>query len=296
MIHKHKRECTRCKIIPCFNLFKKSEDLDDAGGELYVYSLLGNKIDEKEREIGTYVCSNGRFLEASCFLSHSICFDFKEKSYLKDVLFQVPRDFKASMFLAFSGHYRQAMQVLRCAFENLVSGTYFHSDLIDLMKQGRKPQDLNQLEKRFNEWKKSGRVAIHKNIEVLRKIHFLDRKEEKKWRELYHNLSRFIHTPDEFVSHEMHHGELARAGEIECAASTYFNEEELSEWSNCFQQIFAILIKIIAKYHPEAFESQSGKLAIDTCILPELRECGERIPVREEILKLLPLEGIEETG
>lgn len=80
----------------------------------------------------------------------------------------------------------------------------------------------------------------------------------------------------------MHHGELARAGEIECAASTHFNEEELSEWSNCFQQIFAILIKIIAKYHPEAFETQSGKLAIDTCILPELRECGERIPLEKK--------------
>jgi len=30
--------------------------------------------------------------------------------------------------------------------------------------------------------------------------------------------------------------------------------------------------------------------------LPELRECGERIPVRKEILKLLPPECIEETG
>jgi len=307
--HEHKRECTKCKVIPCFNLYKKSENVEDAGGELYVYNLLGAKIDEKEKEIGTYVCSNGRFLEASCFLSHTICFDLKEKSYLKDVLFQVPRDFKASMFLAYSGHYRQALQILRCAFENLISGTYFHSDLVDLTKQGKSLKDLNQLERRFKQWKKGGPVAIRKNIEILRRIHLLDMEEERKWKELYHDLSRFVHTPGEFVSRETHGGELARAGEVECAASTYFNEKELaragevecaastyfnekelSEWSAFFQRIFAILIKIVARYHPEVFDTIPGKLAVDTCILPELRENGEKIPVREEILGSLPPE------
>ena len=111
---------------------------------------------------------------------------------------------------------------------------------------------------------------------------------EIKWHKLYHHLSRFIHTPDEFVSYVMHHGELKPAGEIVCPASTYFNEEELSEWSNYFQQVFVILIKIIAKYHPEAFETRSGKLAINRLILPELKAYGKKIPVRGEILKLLP--------
>lgn len=137
-------------------------------------------------------------------------------------------------------------------------------------------------------WKREGRVDIHRTIEILRRIHFLDRKEEKNWHKLYQHLSRFIHTPDEFVSYVRHHGELKPVGEIVCPASTYFNEEELSRWSNYFQQVFAILIKIIAKYYPEAFETESGKLAINRCILPELKAYGKKISVTGEISKLLP--------
>lgn len=107
MKSEHRRDCTRCKLIDCFNLFEKSEDVEDAGKELYVYNLLGKKI-EKKNEMGIYVCTNGRFLEASCFLTSPI-YLYPKKSYLKDVLLQVTRDFKASIFLAFSGHYRQAM-------------------------------------------------------------------------------------------------------------------------------------------------------------------------------------------
>ena len=37
--------------------------------------------------------------------------------------------------------------MLRCGFENLISGTYFHSDLVELMRVGGSTQDFDKLEK-----------------------------------------------------------------------------------------------------------------------------------------------------
>ena len=285
---KHERNCTKCPVLDCLNLFDKSEETEDVGKELYVYSLLGKKVEENE-EFSIYVCKNGRFLQASCFLTVPIYYDFKEKSYLKEVLLQATRDLKASMFLAFSGHYRQAMQVLRCCFENIISGIYFHSDLIELMNKGGSEEEFARLEMRFNRWKEEGRQNIRATIELLRRIRFLDRSEERNWKKLYSNLSRFIHTPEEYVCHVKHEKkEIKLKSEMACPASTYFSETALAEWSNGFQQIFAILIKTIAQFHPEVFKTESGKLAIKKCIKVELKGYEKKIPIAEMILKLLP--------
>ena len=280
----HLFDCMRCDHFECLNLFKKSEDSVDIGNELYVYSILGEKV--KKLDLTAHVCINGSFLNASCFLIFPIYTDHKE-SYLSDILIQVTRDFKATMFLAFSGHYRQAMQVLRCAFENIISGVYFHSDLIDLTKKKANAADFSRLERRFNEWKKQGRGNIHKRIEVLRRIGFLSMDEERDWHKLYGLLSRFIHTPEEFVTFVKHADEFKLKGDIACPAATYFNEEQLIEWSDCFQRVFANLLKTIVEFHPEAFDTESGKLAIPKFIEPQLKEFGDKIKVAEKILKIL---------
>jgi len=280
-------DCMKCKLVDCLNLFDKSKDSVDAGKEFYVYSILGEKVKNK-LDLGAHICTNGRFLNASCFLAVPI-FNNCRESYLCDILIQVTRDFKASIFLAFSGHYRQAMQVLRCAFENIISGVYFQSDLISLTKKKAKDEDFSRLKRRFNEWKKAGRVNIRKSIEVLRRIGFLSMDEEKDWHELYNLLSRFVHTPEEFITYVKHGGELKLKGDFVCPACTYFNEEQLIEWSDCFQSIFVVLIKTIAEFHPEAFDTESGKLAISHCIRPQLREFGDEIKVSEKIRKILSI-------
>jgi hypothetical protein len=122
--------CLECNMIHCLNLLEKSKDSSDAGQELYVYGLLGEKIRDNGA-LSAAVCANGKFLNASCFLLGRLQ---DERSYLLDILTQAVRDFKASIFLAFSGHYRQAMQVLRCSFENIISGIYFQSDYVNLIK------------------------------------------------------------------------------------------------------------------------------------------------------------------
>ena len=273
----HERDCTRCKVIECFNLFHESKDSVDAGNELYVYSILGKKVDEN-KDLGVCVCINGNFLRASCFLTTPIFTDFKE-SYLSDILIQVTRDFKASVFLAFSGHYRQAMQVLRCAFENIISGVYYHTDLINLKKNKAGANDFAMLNRRFNEWKKgSSRANIHKSIEVLRRIGFLSMDEELNWKKLYGLLSKFIHTPEEFVTRVEHGGKIRLKGEIVCSAATYFNEKQLMEWSDYYQNVFAILLKTVAELHPEAFDTESGRIAIK-CVNSELKHHEKQINV-----------------
>jgi len=134
---------------------------------------------------------------------------------------------------------------------------------------------------------KTGRVNIRSSIQVLRRIDFLSMDEEKDWHKLYNLLSRFVHTPEESVTYVKHGGELKLKGDFACPACTYFNEEQLIEWSDCFQSVFAVLLKTIAEFHPEVFDTESGKLAITKCIQPHLKEFGDKIKVSKKIRKIL---------
>jgi hypothetical protein len=281
----HLGDCINCSKIRCFNLYKKSEENPAVGAELHVYSILGRKIEDKP-DLRAHTCVNGEFLNAACFLSYPVLRDHKE-SYLSDILVQVARDFKASIFLAFSGHYRQAMQVLRCAFENIVSGLYFQSDYLNLTTKKAKAEDFARLDRRFNQWKRNGRGNIHKEIEILRRIDFLSMDEERDWHNMYSLLSRFVHTPEEFIIYVKHTDELKKMAKIACPATTYFSEEQLVEWSDRFQNVFTVFLRAIARFHPEAFSTESGKLAVTKCIVPYLNEFGHRIRTSEEIRKML---------
>lgn len=284
----HDFDCMKCgKINCCFSLFKKSEDSVDAGQELYVYSILGKKTEDKSDFLSAHVCANGKFLNASCFLTGPLYTQLKKESYLKEILAQAPRDFKASIFLAFSGHYRQAMQVLRCAFENIISGIYFQSDFINLLNKKAKAEDFAVLDRRFNEWKRQGRGDIRKSIEVLRRIDFLSMAEERDYYQLYGLLSRFVHTPKEFDTYVKHTtGQVKLKREIICPASTYFHEEHLIEWSNSFQSVFVVLLKAIATFHPEAFRTESGKIAMKM-IEGMMKDFADKTKVSDKIQEVL---------
>ena len=237
-------------------------------------------MEENYGELNKYVCKNGNLLQITCFLVNPIL-ELEEESYLKDVLYQSTRDLKASMFLAFSGHYRQAMQVLRCSFENLISGVYFHSDLCELRKNEASKEEFVRLENRFDNWKKSGRVNVRASLEVLRRIGFLNRKEGKDWKELYSNLSRFIHTPEEYIW-RVKHKDVLKDIEMMCFSTTYFSEDALRAWSNSFQKVFVAILKTIVEYHPFALKTKSGKLGVNL-----LRSVEKKFGIPQRTLNLL---------
>lgn len=107
---------------------------------------------------------------------------------------------------------------------------------------------------------------------------------------MYGQLSKFIHTPEEFVTRVEHGGKTQLKGEITCSAATYYNEKQLIEWSKCYQKIFAIMLKTIAEFHPEAFKTDSGKDAVSN-IRSEMKKYGKLITISAEvkqILRILP--------
>ncbi len=219
-------------------------------------------MEEKYDELNKHVCMNGELLGATCLLVNPITELEEKESLLKDVLWQSAKDLKASMFLAFSGHYRQAMQVLRCSFENLISGTYFHSDLCELRKRDSSNEEFAQLQRRFKDWKKDGRVNIRASLEVLRRIGFLDFNEQEKWHELYRSLSRFVHTPEEYIF-RVKHKEVQEDIEMTCPSTTFFSEDSLKAWSDSFQKVFLAIWKAVVEYHPFALNTKSGRMAVN---------------------------------
>jgi hypothetical protein len=244
--HKDTFECHKCPDIGCLNLFYHLEEETNIGGELYVYELLGKTMKKKYDELN-----------------------------------QSAKDLKASTFLAFSGHYRQAMQVLRCSFENLISGVYFHSDLCQLRNNNAGGEELARLESRFNNWKKSGRVNIRASLEILRRIGFLDQEEERNWKKLYSNLSKFVHTPEEYVL-SVRHEDVLKDIKMTCPSTTYFSEDALKAWSDSFEKVFAAILKTIVTYHPFALKTRAGKLAVNS-----LRSAEEEFGISDRTLNLL---------
>jgi len=266
----------------CLDLFSESKESEDIGNEMYVYGLLGKRVEKNYEELRPSVCTNGRLLVASCFLVNPII-DSKQKSYLRDVLYQGVSDLKASIFLSFAGHYRQAMQVLRCCFENFPSGVYFHTDYCQLRKVGADKTQISKLENRYMEWKRTGRTkGIRATIELLRRVDFLTIDEEMEYKQLYQDLSEFVHTPRKYISHEKHEEQLG--AEMVCPASTYFSKDALLTWSNSFQQVFATLLKIVLTFHPEILKTESGRFGVDMT-KNELKSHANRLRISDRILK-----------
>ena len=244
-------DCLRCQIVDCLNLFTCSDENKNIGQELYVYNLVGNEV-EKDQGFGFYSCATGETLQSICFLTSSL-YEISENEILAEVMLQIPRDLKASIFLAFSGHYRQAHQVLRCCFENLISSLYFQTE-IGSIKEGEENYIKKTL-KKFREWKNGGTIGeIWPKIELLRRVGFLSRNEEDEWKLLYTTLSKFIHTPKEFVSTFQH-----KEGEFPCIAETYFDKSSFQEWGKKFHETSRNIIKSIIKFYPAVLQTEAGK-------------------------------------
>jgi hypothetical protein len=179
------------------------------------------------------------------------------------------------------------MQVLRCGFENIISGVYYYTDLLNLKKNQVEADEIARLNQTFENWKKGGsQTNINNSIEVLRRIGFLSFKEKKEWQNLYALLSKFIHTPEEFVTRIEHGGKFELKGEITCAAATYYSEKQLIEWSTCYQKVFTILLKAIAEFHSETFYTESGKIAVKY-LREEIDENEKLLNVSNDIKQIL---------
>ena len=229
----------------------------------YVYKQINHSrvIDEK---LENHVCSNGKLLQISCFISGTINESLPD-DHLANISLEIVRDMKASFFLAMSGHYRQAILIQRCVFENFLYGLFFHSE-----RYYFRNANIENVDKAFKSWANGehNKKSISYLLEIIERDGLISSEESKKWKDMYAQLSRFVHTilhtP---IGQKIKYGgamgkEFSFLCEDLCEAEVEFNKENLIEWSNYFQQIlFLVLYKLIILY-PLVKKEEAGRLAL----------------------------------
>lgn len=253
-----KDSCAHCQEINCIDLFSNSKDDDLVGGELFLYNQLHHSMKEDE-DLSLHICANGRLLECACFIISTLDELFPD-DYLIIVSNEVVRDMKTSFYLAMSGHYRQAILIQRCVFENFLYGFYFYTEYYKFSKD---ETDKKELHKKFLSWiNGSFRKKESDLIDIIRRGECISKEEIKLWLNLFKNLSQFVHTIQ-----KTHTGEAIKCGKnIEmksCYSEVEFNKDKLIEWSRYYQAVFFLILnKLISKY-PAIKKEEPGKLALE---------------------------------
>lgn len=249
--------CAYCSTINCINLFRHTKDDDKlVGGELYVYTQLNHSavIDE---ELTTHICSNGVLLECACFIV-SPAYEQFPKDYLTIICNEIVRDMKSSFYLAMSGHYRQAILIQRCVFENFLYGLYFHTENYFFSKDG---EDQKDVYKNFMSWMNGGfKKSDADLLDIIQRGGLISKTEKKEWKNLFKELSEFVHTILKTPT-----GKAIKYGNAEikgCYALVEFNKDSLIEWSRYYQRVlFLVLYKLITLY-PFVKKEEAGKLVL----------------------------------
>ena len=251
-----KDSCACCDVINCINLFRKYDDDKSVGGELYLYKQLSHSRIENE-ELSTYVCSNGRLFECACFITNTLNELFPD-DYVIKVSNETVRDMKASFYLAMSGHYRQAVIIQRCVFENFLYGLYFSTEY---QKFSKNNEEKEEIQRKFHSWI-DGRFRKSDTYlrDIIQRGGVISKKENKSWGTLFNELSQFLHTilktpTGKTIKHE-------NAEIKSCYSDVEFNKDSLMEWSKYYQRLFFLILYKLISLYPVVKKEEAGKLAL----------------------------------
>lgn len=252
-----KDSCACCDVINCINLFRQHDDDKSVGGELYLYKQLSHPRIEIE-ELSTYVCSNGRLLECACFIIATLNELFPD-DYLIIVSNEAVRDMKASFYLAMSGHYRQAILIQRCVFENFLYGLYFSTEYSKFSKNN---EEKEEVQSKFLSWIDGGfRKSDAYLREIIQRGGVISKEENKLWGTLFNNLSQFVHTILKTPT-----GKAIKYENVEiksCYSDVEFDKDRLIEWSRYYQMVFFLILHKLISLHPPVKKEEAGKLALE---------------------------------
>jgi len=274
--------CAYCGITNCINLFRHTRDDDKlVGGELYVYKQL-NHSGVLNEELAKHVCSNGVLLQCACFIVGT-SYVLNPDNFITIISNEIVRDMKASFYLAMSGHYRQAILIQRCVFENFLYGLYFHTEDYVFSKS---ESDQKEIYAKFMAWINGGfRKSADYLLDIIQRGRLISKAEKKAWRTLFKELSQFVHTILKTPT-----GRKIKYGDVEiegCYAVVEFNKDSLIEWSRYYQRVlFLVLCKLISLY-PSVKREEAVKLALKF-IRTEFKGIREELnnPYLEELLKM----------
>ena len=266
-----KDSCAYCGVTNCIDLFRhRREDGELVGGELYVYKRLSHSVVVSEG-LTRHVCSNGKLLQCACFVvgpAYVGC----PNDYLTTICIEIVRDMKASFYLAMSGHYRQAILIQRCVFENFLYGLYFHAEDYFFSKS---EDERDQVRKKFKAWIDGGfRKSDDYLLEMIQRGRLITDVEKREWHKLFGQLSQFVHT----ILHTPT-GKTIKYGNAEvrgCEAVVEFSKDSLIEWSEYYQSVlFLVLHKLLILY-PFVKSEEAGKLALKF-IRAEFRDARDEL-------------------
>ena len=287
-----KDSCAYCGVTNCIDLFKHTSDDDKlVGGELYVYKLLSHSGVLNE-ELGKHICSNGVLLQCACFIVGPSYVRTPE-DYLTNICNEIVRDMKASFYLAMSGHYRQAILIQRCVFENFLYGLYFHTEDYHF---SRNPEDQKDVHTKFMSWIDGGfRKSDTDLLDVIQRGGLISKAEKKEWGTLFKELSQFVHTILKTPT-----GKRIKYGDVEiqgCYAVVEFDKDSLIEWSKYYQKVLFLVLNKLLTLYPSVKREEAGKLALKK-IRVEFKDVRKELnnPYLDDLLKMRGGKSATKTG
>lgn len=290
-----KDSCAFCEVIECIDLFNHEDDDILVGGELYIYRLLSHSkmMDE---ELSMHICSNGILIKCACFIISTLN-KLVPKDYLIIISNEIVSDMKASFYLAMSGHYRQAILIQRCVFENFLYGVYFYTEYEKFSKNIEEKDDIY---KKFLQWNNGGfRKSVEYLLEIIQKGRVISEAENKEWWVLFKELSQYVHTirktpTGKAIKHSKSQktstGKVINLENVEtdrCYSEVEFNTKNIIEWSNYYQKVFFIILYKLLSLYPTIKKEYEGK-AFFKLLRAEFRDKRKELknPYLDEILKM----------
>jgi hypothetical protein len=202
-------------------------------------SILKQVIKRPSEKEAYFPCIPGAFLNALCDVISDI-YQKKGEKPLTTLLLQVLKDLRCSLFLFWSGHFRNAMQVLRPALENSIVAFYF-----DL--KGEEGQ------KEFEKWASEKERETKSELSLNRCLAYIEknairaearkewRKERKAIEELYSNLSEYLHASTYETLERCEPGRPATCPEV----LKIIDKEKADKWFSAFLFVVQFILKYL---------------------------------------------------
>ena len=225
-----KHNCMKCKLVPCINLYREVENGES--GELHLYeSTVKNRVHTP--------CEFGILIECLCQLSVPISEELSFEMYNQCI-----RDLRTVSFLVLTGHYRNAMQIMRPVTENLLCGLYWDMKLLQSPDKKTQQAVVKEYEKFKKQDKYSvpyeDRIVAFPSDEQKRTKEYLDQDFLMAW--LLHkkvidgktksDLQKMIGRLNRFMHPSYKTTDLARAECTSCPSCVSLDE---AEYTRCIE-------------------------------------------------------------
>lgn len=294
--NKEHKDCLRCDMIPCIDLFAKRGELQ--GGEIYVMQdIIKNKHHVP--------CELGALIYALCQLLKEI-----PSASSFGLFFQCIRDLRAIAFLILSAHYRSAMQLLRPVIENWLTGIYWDIkfSLAEPADQAITEQDYVNFQHGKYEIPEIEWQRVLPDIEGDGRRRHLNHRFLLAWTvskniislELADRIGKQIWLLNKFLHPHVRFTEVARSDCPPCAASVAYNAAQYKECTKHFQNVVTYLLETFYEYIrlscPEKIQDENIQFALGWLIsLPTLqKDIKQKLIFSDELEQFILSLGVAE--